>query len=49
MNALANLWAKYILNGKRSEEEIKVFPVEFQDSIMAIVNEEREKTADDDA
>lgn len=49
MQALADLWAKYILNGKRDESEIKVFPQSFQDSIMLIVNSEREKVAVEDA
>ncbi|WP_171034339.1 hypothetical protein [Marinilactibacillus psychrotolerans] len=49
MSALAELWAKHIMKGNKSESQLMIFPEEFQNLVKDIVAEKETEKADQEA
>lgn len=46
MKALIELWAKHILNGNKSEDQLIIFPENFQDQVKELVANKRAEEAE---
>lgn len=47
MHALAEIWAKHILNGNKNEDQLIIFPEAFQEQVKALLAEKRAEEADE--
>lgn len=43
MYALAEIWAKHILNGNKNESQLSIFPEKFQIMVKDILKKKREE------